>query len=79
MFYGLASGAVDTKELDFEHELQGIQELRQAICDVHDSFPMKDVESRLELQIRFNKCHGIDHHQPFRWLAVGDIPTAIGA
>ncbi|MCL7970580.1 MAG: ABC transporter substrate-binding protein [marine benthic group bacterium] len=29
MFYGLASGAVDTKELDFEHELQGIQELNE--------------------------------------------------
>ena len=29
MFYGLASGAVDTGELQFEHELQGIQELNE--------------------------------------------------
>ena len=29
MFYGLASGAVDTAELRFEHELQGIQELNE--------------------------------------------------
>lgn len=29
MFYGLASGAIDTGELRFEHELQGIQELNE--------------------------------------------------
>ena len=29
MFYGLASGAIDTGELAFEHELQGIQELNE--------------------------------------------------
>ena len=29
MFYGLASGAIDTAELGFEHELQGIQELNE--------------------------------------------------
>jgi len=29
MFYGLASGAVETHELRFEHELQGIQELNE--------------------------------------------------
>ena len=29
MFYGLASGAVDTAELAFEHELQGIQQLNE--------------------------------------------------
>lgn len=29
MFYGLASGAVDTGDLRFEHELQGIQELNE--------------------------------------------------
>ena len=29
MFYGLASGAIDTEELEFEHELQGIQELNE--------------------------------------------------
>lgn len=29
MFYGLASGAIDTGDLDFEHELQGIQELNE--------------------------------------------------
>ena len=29
MFYGLASGEIDTAELDFEHELQGIQELNE--------------------------------------------------
>jgi 1,4-dihydroxy-6-naphthoate synthase len=29
MFYGLASGAVDTGDLAFEHELQGIQELNE--------------------------------------------------
>jgi len=29
MFYGLASGAVDTGELSFEHELDGIQELNE--------------------------------------------------
>jgi 1,4-dihydroxy-6-naphthoate synthase len=29
MFYGLASGAVDTADLRFEHELQGIQELNE--------------------------------------------------
>ena len=29
MFYGLASGAVDTGELRFEHELQGIQDLNE--------------------------------------------------
>ncbi len=29
MFYGLASGAVDTGELSFEHELEGIQELNE--------------------------------------------------
>lgn len=29
MFYGLASGAVDTGDLHFEHELQGIQELNE--------------------------------------------------
>ncbi len=29
MFYGLASGEIDTAELAFEHELQGIQELNE--------------------------------------------------
>lgn len=29
MFYGLASGAIDTGELTFEHELQGIQDLNE--------------------------------------------------
>lgn len=29
MFYGLASGAIDTGELAFEHELQGIQKLNE--------------------------------------------------
>ena len=29
MFYGLASGEIDTAELGFEHELQGIQELNE--------------------------------------------------
>jgi len=29
MFYGLASGAIDTGELEFVHELQGIQELNE--------------------------------------------------
>jgi len=29
MFYGLASGAIDTAELEFVHELQGIQELNE--------------------------------------------------
>jgi 1,4-dihydroxy-6-naphthoate synthase len=29
MFYGLASGAIDTGDLHFEHELQGIQELNE--------------------------------------------------
>jgi len=29
MFYGLAAGAVDTGDLRFEHELQGIQELNE--------------------------------------------------
>ena len=29
MFYGLASGAVKTGDLVFEHELQGIQELNE--------------------------------------------------
>lgn len=29
MFYGLASGAVETGELSFEHELEGIQELNE--------------------------------------------------
>ena len=29
MFYGLASGEIDTAELEFEHELQGIQELNE--------------------------------------------------
>ncbi len=29
MFYGLASGEIDTGDLEFEHELQGIQELNE--------------------------------------------------